>query len=199
MSNKIFIATNNKGKLNEFEKILSDLDLEFVMIKDIPNYGEVVEDGNTFEENALIKARYGAKKSGLITLSDDSGLEVDFLNGAPGVFSARYAGENGTEKDCNLKLLKELKNVDFKDRTARYRCVIALVTPDGIEITKEGTIEGYIDVKETGNNGFGYDPMFYVPEYGKTFGMIAEDIKNKISHRGKALKNIRPELEKILR
>ncbi len=196
MGHEIFMATNNKGKVKEIQALLGNEDLVFKMIKDFPRYEEVEETGSSFAENALLKARYGAKTSGLLTLADDSGLEVDYLKGAPGIFSARFSGKDATDEKNNQKLLEELKGVAWKDRTARFVCVIALVTPDGFEVTKKGTVEGIILEEARGKNGFGYDPLFYIEAYQKTFGELPEEIKNRISHRANAVRLIEEEIRK---
>ena len=155
-----------------------------------------MEDGKTFEENALKKARFVANHLNMVALADDSGLEVDALNKRPGIQSARYAGENATDQENNRKLLKELNGIPIEKRQACYRCVVALVFPSGREEVAEGRCRGFIALEPKGNRGFGYDPLFYVPEYGKTMAELSSEIKNRISHRGRALVKLKARLAK---
>ena len=185
MNTKWIIATNNPGKVREFHKILPPLGIDAVSLKEAGIRLEVEETGTTFEENALVKARAACACSGMPAVADDSGLVVDALDGRPGVYSARYAE---TEKACNLRLLAEMQDVPDEKRQAHYACAIACVLPDGREFTVYGECYGVIARDETGENGFGYDPLFYLPQYGVTFGELAPEIKNEISHRAKALK-----------
>ena len=185
MNTKWIIATNNPGKVREFHKILPPLGIDAVSLKEAGIRLEVEETGTTFEENALLKARAACACSGMPAVADDSGLVVDALDGRPGVYSARYAE---TEKACNLRLLAEMQDVPDEKRQAHYACAIACVLPDGREFTVYGECYGVIARDETGENGFGYDPLFYLPQYGVTFGELAPEIKNEISHRAKALK-----------
>lgn len=185
---KIVLATNNQGKVREFHVLLAGLPLEILTLADFPHLPEVVEDGTTFSENATKKARETASATGLLALADDSGLEVDYLAGAPGVYSARYAGPQKSDKDNNARLLKDLSEVPTENRTARFRCVIAIATPEGKVELAEGSCEGRIGFTARGEGGFGYDPLFVVPEYGATFAELGLEVKNRISHRGKALK-----------
>jgi len=187
---RIVIATGNKDKMKELKTMLEGVLVKIVPMNDFDNIPAVVENGQTFKENALIKARTVTGALNMIALADDSGLEVDFLKGQPGVKSARFAGEHATDEENNEKLLKLLKDVPLQKRTARFKCVIALTCPDGREFTAEGTCEGYIVFEPKGNKGFGYDPLFWVPEYNKTFGEMEPFLKNQISHRAKALKKI---------
>lgn len=184
----ILLATNNQGKVQELEKLLGDLPFNVKSLRDFPQIGEIEEDGESFAENALIKARAGARATGLLTLADDSGLEVDVLQGEPGVRSARFAGEPKDDGRNNAKLLELLKDIPLYRRAARFKSVIALVMPDGEEFVTEGTCEGLISLEPKGQGGFGYDPLFYVPDYDKTFAELSLDEKNAISHRGKALR-----------
>jgi len=194
---ELVIATNNAHKLEEIGAILEDFDYKIYSLKDVDLGGiEIVEDGKTFEHNALIKARTIAKKTKMIAISDDSGLEVDAIGKKPGVYSARYAGENATDKDNREKLLKALQNVPMSQRTARFVSAIAVVFPDGKEFVVRGTCEGKIGFEEKGNNGFGYDPLFIVDGYNKTFGEIPSSIKNTISHRANSLKLMKTEFKK---
>ena len=185
MNTKWIIATNNPGKVREFHKILPPLGIDAVSLKEAGIRLEVEETGTTFEENALLKARAACACSGMPAVADDSGLVVDALDGRPGVYSARYAE---TEKAFNLRLLAEMQDVPDEKRQAHYACAIACVLPDGREFTVYGECYGVIARDETGENGFGYDPLFYLPQYGVTFGELAPEIKNEISHRAKALK-----------
>ncbi len=178
-------ATGNIGKMKEFRRILSSF--EIISMKEAGVSAEIEETGKTFAENALIKARTVMLATGKPSFADDSGLAVDALDGAPGIYSARYAGENATDKQRIEKLLKELEDVPEDRRGASFICVIAYITPDGEEKIFKGECRGKIDIAPRGENGFGYDPVFLVPEYGKTFGELSEDVKNKISHRARAL------------
>lgn len=184
---KLVLATGNQGKVKEMKAILDELNIEVYSLKDFPEIDEIVEDGATFAENAVIKARAVSKATDLVALADDSGLEVDYLDGAPGIYSARFAGEGKSDADNNDKLLSLLQEVPGNQRTARFRCVIAICTPGGQVYTADGTFEGLIGFELKGDKGFGYDPLFYLPEYGKTSAELDPDLKNQISHRGKAL------------
>lgn len=184
---KIIFATGNQGKMREIKQIMEDMDVEVVSMKEAGIFADIEENGTTFEENALIKARAIANESNTIVLADDSGLEIDFLDKAPGVLSARYMGEDTPYEVKNAHILELLKEVQGKARSARFVCAIAAVFPDGREFTTYATIEGEIAHKSAGENGFGYDPIFFVPEFGKTTAELSPDEKNKISHRGKAL------------
>lgn len=193
---RIVLATKNKGKVREFKAAFEPLGYEVIPLSGIANVVEPEETGATFMENALLKARYYAKEVGMICLADDSGLAVDALNGAPGVYSARYAGVDGDDKDeaNNRKLLQALEEVDFEDRTAQYICALALVFPDGYEVTAEGYCHGLIQDEREGTGGFGYDPYFYIPSFRTTMASISMEQKNNISHRGNALREL---LEKL--
>lgn len=194
---EVVIATNNAHKLEEIGAILEDFDYIIYSLKDVDLGGiEIVEDGKTFEHNALIKARTIAKLTNKISISDDSGLEVDAIGKKPGVYSARYAGENATDEENREKLLKALNNVPMSKRTARFVSAIAVVFPDGKEFVVRGTCEGNIGFEEKGKNGFGYDSLFIVDKYNKTFGEIPASIKNSISHRANALKLMKTEFNK---
>lgn len=184
---RFFVATKNNGKIREFKRILGELGIEILTGNDLKDpLPDVVEDGETFADNALIKARAGAAFTGLPTVADDSGLCVDALSGAPGVLSARYAGEHGDDKANNEKLLKELSGVPAEKRTAHYMCVIACAFPDGREFTVSGRCDGIIDFSESGTGGFGYDPLF-IGEIGK-FSEVTAAQKDAVSHRGKAIR-----------
>ncbi|MBO3444673.1 ribonuclease PH [Clostridium sp. CCUG 7971] len=194
---EVVIATNNAHKLEEIGSILEDFDYTIYSLKDVDLGGiEIVEDGKTFEHNALIKARTIAKLTNKISISDDSGLEVDAIGKKPGVYSARYAGENATDEENREKLIKALNNVPMSKRTARFVSAIAVVFPDGKEFVVRGTCEGSIGFEEKGKNGFGYDSLFIVDGYNRTFGEIPATIKNSISHRANALKLMKNEFNK---
>ena len=193
---KIVFATGNQGKMREIKAIMADMDVEVVSMKEAGICIDIEEDGATFEENALIKARAIAKETDAIVLADDSGLEIDFLDKAPGVLSARYMGEDTPYEVKNSHILDLLKDVQGAERSARFVCSIAAVFPDGREFTTYATIEGEIGYKIAGENGFGYDPIFFVPEFGKTTAELSAEEKNKISHRGKALSMMKEILQK---
>lgn len=188
---KIIFATGNEGKMKEIREILADIDAEVLSLKDAGIHADIVEDGKTFEENAIIKAKAICELTGEIVLADDSGLEIDYLNGEPGVYSARYMGEDTSYRIKNNNLIQRLDGVPDEQRTARFVCVIAAAFPDGTVKTAYGAMEGIIGYKEAGENGFGYDPIFFLPEYGRTSAEISMEEKNKISHRGKALRAIK--------
>ncbi len=195
MSKRIIVATGNAGKMKEFKEVLGDLDADIVSMKEAGIEEEVEENGTTFEENALIKARAIAKKAaGAIVLADDSGLEIDYLNKEPGIYSARYLGHDTSYDYKNKVILEKLKDVPKEQRSARFVCALAAVFPDGKEVVKRATIEGEIGYEIAGENGFGYDPIFFVPEYGVTTAELTMEQKNAISHRGKALRMIKEEL-----
>lgn len=195
---KLLIATHNQGKLREFRQLLADLDLEVTDLDAIGIQEDVEETGTTFAENAILKARAYAQMSGLLTWSDDSGLEVDALDGRPGVYSARYGGPGLTPRDRYLLLLEELRAYPQASRTARFRCVVALVLPNGNVHTIDDTLEGIITHQPAGEYGFGYDPVFYLPEYQATLAELSSEIKNQISHRGKASKKAKQLLRTLL-
>ncbi len=185
---QILFATTNEGKLGEIRAILEGTDIEVISLKDAGIDIEVIEDGATFRENAVIKAEAIMKETGKLTLADDSGLEVDFLNKEPGIYSARYCGVNTPYKIKNRNILERLTDVPDEKRTARFVCAIAAAYPDGETVTVQATMEGRIGYEETGLNGFGYDPIFYLPEYGCYSAQLSPEKKNEISHRGKALR-----------
>ncbi len=191
---KVIFATGNEGKMKEIREILGDLDIELLSLKDAGIHADIVEDGKTFEENAQIKARTVCSLTGEIVLADDSGLEIDYLNKEPGIYSARYMGEDTSYRIKNANLIERLNGVPDEKRTARFVCAIAAAFPDGTTKTVRATMEGRIGYEEKGENGFGYDPIFYLPEYGCTSAELSMEEKNKISHRGKALKAIKDEL-----
>ena len=193
---KIIVATGNEGKMKEFRQILQGEDIVFSSLKDegLQNV-EIVEDGSTFEENALIKARKISEITGQIVLADDSGLEVDALDKAPGIYSARYMGEDTSYDIKNQTLLDRLEGVPDEKRTARFVCAIAAAMPDGSCEVVRGTMEGIIGHEIAGENGFGYDPIFFLPEYGCTSAELSPEKKNELSHRGEGLRKIRKILE----
>ena len=193
----IVLATRNPGKIEEIREALSGLDIAFRTLSDFPDLPEIREDGTTFRENAEKKALTVARATGLPALADDSGLEVDALGGAPGVRSARFAGEGADDRSNNRKLLDLLRGVPPERRTARFRCVLALAFPDGRVYTVEGTCEGRIVEDPAGEGGFGYDPLFLIPEEGRTFAQMTREEKNRISHRGRALSKLREVLPRI--
>lgn len=194
---KLLVATGNQGKLKEIQSLLGDSSIDLIGLDHITDPPEVVEDGGTFSANARKKALEMAKFSGFLTLADDSGLVVDALNGAPGVFSARYAGEQGDDTANNAKLLQESDAVADEKRQAAFHCVIALAWPDGRCETYDGQVSGLIMRGARGTGGFGYDPLFMVPEYGKTMAELPSTIKNRISHRGMALRKVIPLLMEL--
>ena len=194
---KMLVASNNKGKLREFNSILGELGIECVSMADMGIDIEVDETGTTFLENAKIKAEEIYKIAKIPTVSDDSGLEVDFLGGEPGVYSARYGGEHGNDLKNNEKLLKNLKGVPEEKRTARFKSVVYLVLDENTHIWAEGSVEGIILTEARGENGFGYDPLFYSPKLGKTFAQAEAQEKNSISHRGNAIRELKKKLEEL--
>ena len=189
----LLVATTNRGKFVEVQTFLKSLPLRILSLRDLNNPPGVVEDGTTFEANALKKARTLARFSGVSTLADDSGIEVDALGGEPGIFSARYGGAESSDMANNEKLLRDLANVPEERRQARFICALALCVPDA-DVVKEWTVratcEGRIALAPRGANGFGYDPLFFYPPFGKTFGEIPRETKATVSHRGKALKKL---------
>ncbi len=186
---KLLVATHNQGKVREYQELLADLPLEVTYLDPEGITLEVEETGATFEENARLKALTCAALSGLWTWADDSGLEVDALAGGPGVYSARYAGPDATDADRYRKLLDALTGVPWDRRTARFRCTVALATPEGEVRTVDGLCEGIIAFGPAGSNGFGYDPVFYLPEADQTMAQLPPEIKNQVSHRGRAAQN----------
>lgn len=192
---KIIFATGNQGKMKEIREIMADLNMDILSMKEAGCDVDIDENGTTFEENALIKARAIASvMTDAIVLADDSGLEVDYLNKEPGVHSARFMGEDTSYDIKNKAIIDKLEGVEDSKRTARFVCAIAAVYPDGTETTVRKTIEGQIGYEIKGENGFGYDPIFYVPEFGCTTAELTMDQKNKISHRGKALMAVKEEI-----
>ncbi len=194
MIKEVVLATGNKGKVKEFSKLLEGVFGKVISLSDLDSPPEVIEDGPTFRDNALKKAREIAEYSKKLTLADDSGLEVDGLDGRPGIYSARYSGEGATNKTNIVKLLAELG--DNPNRKARFVCVLALVDPNGEELVVEGFCEGVILNESRGEGGFGYDPIFYLPDRRKTMAEVEPELKNTISHRANALKKLKTELER---
>ena len=198
MFDKIIFATGNEGKMREIRMILEDLGTEVLSLKEAGITLEVQEDGETFEENAVIKARAVMEETKALVLADDSGLEIDYLNGEPGVYSARYLGEDTSYRIKYQNLIVRLEGVPEEKRTARFVCVIAAAFPDGRILTARGTIEGIIGYEERGEGGFGYDPIFWLPEYGCSTAELTMEKKNELSHRGKALRAIKDELKRAM-
>lgn len=196
MKQTIIFATGNEGKMREIRQILEGMDVELLSMKEAGIEADIVEDGKNFEENAVIKAKAAAARTNHIVLADDSGLEIDYLNKEPGIYSARYLGEDTSYDIKNADLLRRMEGVPEEKRTARFVCAIAAAMPDGEVFTTLGIIEGRIGYETKGENGFGYDPIFYLPEYGCTSAELSEEEKNAISHRGRALEAMREELGK---
>ena len=195
---RIIFATGNEGKMREIRMIMADLGLEILSMKEAGICVEVDENGTTFEENAVIKAKGIAAVCNDIVLADDSGLEIDALNKEPGVYSARYMGEDTSYRIKNANLIERLEGVADEDRTARFVCAIAAVLPDGRVLETKAAMEGRIGYEERGENGFGYDPIFMLPEYGKSTAELSAEEKNKLSHRGKALRLMKEKLKEVL-
>ena len=193
---KIIFATGNEGKMKEVRMILSDMKAEILSLKEAGIDIDIVEDGKTFEENAVIKAKAVAALCDAVVLADDSGLEVDYLNKEPGIYSARYLGEDTSYHIKNANIIERLKGVPDEKRTARFVCAIAAVCPDGTVLTTRGVMEGRIGYEEHGSNGFGYDPIFCLPKYGCSTAELTSDQKNLESHRGKALREMKQELDR---
>ena len=194
MAEKLIFATSNQGKLREIRRILGDLGMEVISMAEAGFHDEIEEDGTTFAQNAAIKARAVWKQTGGLVLADDSGLVIDYLNGEPGVYSARYMGD-APYSEKNRALIQRMEQAEGKERSARFACVIAAVLPDGREISTEGVMEGQIAHEPAGEGGFGYDPILYLPDYGKTSAELTMDEKNRISHRGKALELMKEKLK----
>ncbi len=193
---KIIFATGNENKLREIRQITADMDIEVVSMKEAGVYTDVDETGTTFEENAFLKAAAIAKKCGLPTLADDSGLEIDYLGKQPGIYSSRFMGEDTPYSEKNAELLRRMEGVPDEERTARFVCAICYVRPDGSSETVTATMEGIVAHQAAGENGFGYDPIFFLPEKGCTSAELPPEEKNRISHRGKALRMMRDILGK---
>lgn len=195
---KLLIATHNAGKIREYQSLLADLPLEVTSLEAEGITLDVEETGATFAENAILKACTYARLSGLWTWADDSGLEVDALNGAPGVYSARYAGPGASDRDRYLKLIAGLRSIGDVPRTARFRCVVAICLPDGEAHTADGSVEGRIIDEPRGDGGFGYDPIFYLPDRDATMAELSQETKNQISHRGQAARAANVLLARLL-
>lgn len=193
---KIIFATGNEGKVREVQAIMADMDVEVLSLKQAGIFAKIEENGTSFQENAIIKAKEIAGLTDAIVLADDSGLEIDYLGKEPGIYSARYLGEDTPYREKNRIILERMKDVEEKDRTARFVCAMAAVLEDGSVITTQDTMEGRIAYEIKGENGFGYDPIFFLPEYGMTSAQISPEEKNRISHRGKALQLMKAELLK---
>ena len=193
---RLIFATGNEHKMVEIREILGELPVEILSMKDVGIKADIVENGSTFEENALIKAKEVCKLAGEMVLAEDSGLEIDYLNGEPGIYSARYMGEDTSYRIKNQNLIDRLEGVPEEKRTARFVCAIAAAFPDGRSFVVRGTIEGIIGYEERGTNGFGYDPIFYLPERGVSTAEIPPEEKNSISHRGNALRKMKELLER---
>ena len=194
---ELIIATNNEGKVREFQNIFSEKGYTVKSLKDFPEIDDVEETGTTFEENALLKAQTVAKALQVVVIADDSGLEVDALNGEPGVYSARYAGTDKNDEANIDKVLEKLQDIPEEKRTARFVCVLAVAMPDGESFTVRGTCEGFIASERKGENGFGYDPIFYIKEIDKTMAQLSKEEKNKISHRARAIELLAKRWEKL--
>lgn len=195
MKKRIIFATTNEGKMKEIRLILNDIEYDVVSMKEAGINVDIIEDGLTFEENAIIKAKTIMEMTGEVVLADDSGLEIDAMDKAPGIYSARYLGEDTSYDYKNQYILDKLKDVHGEERSARFVCAIACAFPDGEIITTRGTIEGQIGYEIAGQNGFGYDPIFWIPEYHCTSSELTTQVKNKISHRGKALEAMKAKLQ----
>ncbi len=185
----LVLATKNPGKVEELKALLADMDVNVLSLRDFAVMPEIEETGNTFAENAEIKATTVARITGKLTLADDSGLEVDALGGQPGVLSSRFGGPGASDRDKYLRILELLDGVPDEKRTARFRAAVAIATPQGETVIVEGTCEGRIADKPSGEGGFGYDPIFYIPEVGLTMAEVPSDVKNRISHRAKAMQS----------
>ena len=199
MDTKLLVATHNQGKVKEFSEMLADLDVAWLGLRDVGVVDDVEETGQTFRENAILKARFYAQVTGLLTLADDSGLEVDALGGRPGVYTARYGGKGLSHEARYRLLLRNMQTIAATERTARFRAVIVLVQPDGTIVGEaEGVCEGAIATEPAGEGGFGYDPVFYLPEWQMTMAQVGSAVKHQISHRGRALQKIEPLLRTLL-
>ena len=193
---EILVATHNPGKVFEYSELLADLDIKCLSLNDIGVTLDVEENGISYEENAMLKVKAYVEASQMLTLADDSGIEVDALGGEPGIYSARFGGVKGSAQ--HKFLLDKMEGVPFKERKARFRCLTLLAEPDGNIHKGEGLVEGYITFEPVGEKGFGYDPLFYLDQYQATMAQLESEIKNSISHRARALKVLRPKLEEIL-
>ena len=192
---RLIFATSNQNKMREIREILADLPVEILSMKEAGIEADIVEDGKTFEENAIIKAKTIMELTGELVLADDSGLEIDYLNKEPGIYSARYMGEDTSYEIKNRNIIERLANAEGKERSARFVCNITAVLEDGRVIQREAAMEGLIAKEPAGNGGFGYDPILYLPEFGKTSAELTMEEKNRISHRGKALEAMKQALK----
>ncbi len=199
VSPEVVIATRNAGKLSEIKDIIAPLNLKILSLKDFPDIPEIIEDGSTFAENAAKKAREVARQTGRLAIADDSGLVVDALRGKPGVFSSRYAGEKATDEERFQKLLAEMRGIPEEKRQAAFVCTVAIATPQGKVEFLEGKCRGQITFAPRGEQGFGYDPIFFLPELGKTMAELDPEVKNRISHRARALEKLKELLPTILK
>ncbi|MHB0997746.1 MAG: XTP/dITP diphosphatase [Armatimonadota bacterium] len=195
---ELILASKNKGKIDELKMLLSDLPIKVESLCDYPDILDIEETGSTFAENAEIKAKAVSSATGKIALADDSGLEVDALDGQPGIYSSRFAGPGATDEDRNRRILELMAGVPDEKRTARFKAAVSIAMPDGDIRTVEGTCEGVIAHEPKGDNGFGYDPIFYLPELGKTSAQLTKEEKNSISHRGKAMTAAKKVLRELL-
>jgi XTP/dITP diphosphohydrolase len=196
---ELIVASSNKGKVREIKELLANLPFKVTSLLEYPQIPEIIEDGKTYRANALKKAREVARATGKMAMADDSGIEVRALGGAPGIYSSRFAGQGASEKARNKKLFAMLKGVPMPKRQARYRCVIALVDAKGRELgVVQGTCSGYVTTRDIGKNGFGFDPLFFLKRYNKTFGQLPPSLKAKISHRARALKKFRLLLRQVI-
>ncbi|HOX54009.1 MAG: XTP/dITP diphosphatase [Candidatus Omnitrophica bacterium] len=195
----LVVATKNKKKLKEIEELLADFNLKILSLADFPRAPKIIEDGKTFDQNAIKKAATIAMYTGKLTMGEDSGLEVKALKNKPGVYSSRYSGEGATDKKNNLKLLRDLKNIPLKKRNARYRCSIAIADKHKLIAVVNGSCNGLIGFRSKGSAGFGYDPLFIIPKYSKTFAELGEKIKHTMSHRAKAIKKAKRVMARVLR
>ncbi|HET6453557.1 MAG TPA: XTP/dITP diphosphatase [Armatimonadota bacterium] len=194
----IVVATRNKKKLEELKSLLSDMPIDVLSLLDFPNLPETPETGNTFAENAELKAKAAAQATGRIALADDSGLEVDALGGQPGILSSRFAGPEATDREKYMRILDLLEGVPDEERTARFKAAVAIATLEGETVLVEGTCEGRIAREPRGENGFGYDPIFYLPDLGLTMAQLPASEKNRISHRARALQSAKKVLRELL-
>ncbi|MFT5388283.1 MAG: XTP/dITP diphosphohydrolase [Candidatus Omnitrophota bacterium] len=195
---ELIVATKNQGKMREIRLLLKEFDLNITSLADYPEAPEIIEDGASFADNALIKAKIIGAYTGALVIGEDSGIEIDYLDGAPGIYSARYAGADATDEDNNEKMLTDLDGVTDDKRTARYQCYVAIVDCQNTIDIVNGSCEGRLTTAPRGSNGFGYDPYFLIDEYGKTFGELDPSIKASISHRAKALIKVKEVFQKIL-
>ena len=194
---EIIAATKNKGKVREIRKALKGLGLKIYSLNDFSDVPKIKEDGESYTENALKKARFYSKYFKKLTIADDSGLEVDMLKGLPGIYSARYAGEGASDRKNNQKLLREMEGIRISKRGASFKCAMAIVSYNGREAVAEGSCKGRIGFREMGEKGFGYDPIFILPQYGKTMAQLTLEEKNRVSHRGKALRKLKKIMTKF--